>query len=175
MKIYERAPDGYLVVTLGGGEVAMMQMLLAEVRGLVLSPDENEAQKRLFPRVYLDPTEEDAEAELQSLVHDDLVKQRIAGFDEIERLLAAGVPDGELVRLVLDDDQTEQFLRAVNDMRLAIAASLGLDRADEEDAAAADPNALAILRWLAELVGDLTDLLLGELPGAPDSGVDSPE
>ena len=166
MKIFERAPDGYLVVTLGGGEVAMMQMLLAEVRGLVLSPDENEAQKRLFPRVYLDPTEEDAEVELQSLVHDDLVKQRVAGFDEIERLLAAGVPDGELVRLVLDDDQAEQFLCAVNDMRLAIAASLGLDRAGDEDTAAADPNALAILRWLAELVGDLTDLLLGELPGA---------
>jgi hypothetical protein len=164
MRIFERAPDGYLVVTLGGGEVAMMQMLLAEVRGLVVAAEENEAQKRLFPRVYLDPTEEVAESELQSLVHDDLVKQRVAGFDEIERQLAVGVPDGEFVRLVLDDDQTEQFLRAVNDMRLAIAASLGLDQA-ANNTEAADPNARAILRWLAELVGDLTDLLHTELPG----------
>jgi hypothetical protein len=159
---FVRAPDGYLVVNLLAGEVAMMQMLLTEVRGLVLAPDENAAQQRLFPRVYLDPTEEDAEVELQSLVHDDLVQDRIAGYDEVDRQLRTGAPDGDLVRIVLDEDQQEQFLRALNDTRLALAAVLGVDGSGGP--AAAEPDAVALLDWLAELVSELTHLLLSELP-----------
>ena len=33
--------------------------------------------QRLFPRAYLDPTEEEAESQWQELVHDDLVEARL--------------------------------------------------------------------------------------------------
>lgn len=162
MQTFERAPDGTLLVNLLGGEVAMMQMLLTEVRGLVLAPDTNAAQKRLFPRAYLDPTEEEAEAELQSLVHGDLVRDRVAAFDDVDAMLRGGTHDGDRVQLALDADRQDHFLRAVNDLRLSLAALVGVDGSSGAETNP-DPQAAALLDWLGELVQDLVELLLSEL------------
>ena len=71
---------------------------------------------------YLDPTEDVAEREWQALVHDDLVRDKLAAFDEIRTLLAGGRPgtDGT-IGFVLDAEQEEHLLGALNDLRLVLA------------------------------------------------------
>ena len=65
-------------------------MLLAELRAAARSQAgrDNAATERLFPRAYLDPTEEDAETEWQAVVHDDLVREKLAALDAVARRVA---------------------------------------------------------------------------------------
>ena len=179
MHTFGRASDGSLTVTLLEGEAAMLKMLLTEVRKLVSAPDaDNAAARRLYPRAYLDPTEENAEQQWQSLVHDDLVDGRVRAFDTVWMLVDGATPqrDGSIV-LHLDAEQEELFLGSVNDLRLALAALLEADSVATEDdvepegapAAAGEVQAEVLLQWLLELVAEHVDLLLDEMPEEPGS------
>jgi hypothetical protein len=169
----------------------MLKMLLTEIRKLVADPGAgNAAARRLAPRAYLDPTEEEAEAQWRELVHDDLVGARVRAFDTIWTLLDEAVPVRGRVELTLDAAHEDLFLRSVNDLRLSLAALLEESgRAPDGDAdgtarvagAAApreqppgdDDQARMLLEWLGGLVADHVDLLLAEMPEEPgaDSGI----
>ena len=120
---------------------------------------------RLFPVAYLDPTEDVAEREWQSLVHDDLVRGKLAAFDDIRTLLADGRPgpDGT-IRFVLDAEQEEHLLGALNDLRLVLAELIeGDDSA--AGAGALDPGTVDtrdLLEWLTAMVSELVDLKLAD-------------
>ena len=53
--------DGTVVVTFDDVEVELMREIPVQLRALYESPDPDPARERLFPRAYLDPTEEAAE------------------------------------------------------------------------------------------------------------------
>jgi hypothetical protein len=176
--MFERARDGRLVVTLYEGHRALLGMLLTEVRTLVASPGpDNQATSRLFPAAYLDPTEEDAEAEWQALVHDDLVRNRVAAFDDVRTLLERGAPgpNGAL-RIELVAEQEEHLLSALNDLRLVLAELIDhADAApdpepdvavepDDEGAAATEVDTSLLLDWLTELVSELVEVKLADYP-----------
>ncbi len=163
---FDRAADGQLVVTFYEGHQVLLTMLLTEVRALVESPEpDSRVSDRLFPVAYLDPTEDVAEREWQSLVHDDLVRRKVAAFDDIRALLAGGRPgpDGT-IRFVLDAEQEEHLLGALNDLRLVLAELIdGGDAA--AGAGALDPGTVdtsVLLEWLTAMVSELVDLKLAD-------------
>src|SRR5882672_8279482 len=88
--------DGFDVV-LEAGEAAVLTRLCEEMTTL-LSVDDGEAEaadpvlERLFPRAYLDPTEEEAESDWQRLVHGDLLDGRRQALATVESGLAAAHP-----------------------------------------------------------------------------------
>jgi Domain of unknown function (DUF2017) len=177
VRTFQRTGDGGLMVTLHEGHITLLAMLLAEVRTLIEEPEAgNRATERLFPTAYLDPTEEDAEREWQASVHDELVRGKLAAFNDMRTLLKSGRPgpNGAVV-LELDAEQEEHLLGSLNDMRLVLAelingASEDAAGTDPEDAAGAQKGSgaidtAALLEWLTDLVSELVDVKLADFPG----------
>ena len=89
--------------------------------------------KRLFPRAYLDPTEEAPESEWQSLVHGDLVDARRSRRWPSSCAGSHGGGDGRAsgtVEVALDDEQPSTWLACLNDARLAFGTALGVTADD---------------------------------------------
>ncbi len=176
MTIFRRLDDGTFVANLDEDAVTLLDTLAAEVRAIVQAPPEsNRAVARLFPRAYLDPTEEVAEKDWQSVVHDDLVLAKIAAIDEVRGQFDRATRRGGHVQLRFDTEQAERFVRVLNDIRLALGAALGVEHADDAAAADVEPQAgdatyhyRLLLDTLGGLQGDLVDLLLEALPEYPD-------
>ena len=119
--------------------------------------------ERLFPRAYLDPTEEEAESEWQRFVHDDLVDGRRQAVQTVERSLAGAVSRRGRFELSLDDEQAQAWLAVINDSRLALGTRLevtedmDLSRLDPDDP---DTAPYAVYWWLGVLEERLIDVLL---------------
>ena len=171
---FQRTVDGALLVTLHQREVEVLSEVLRDLRVLVeMPPGENAVSSRLYPRAYLDPTEEGAEQQWQGFVHDDLVIARVAALDEITRTLAQQpADDDEFVRVTLDEETEGRLLTVLNDARLALGTIADvteeLDEADL-DLTPTDPrwHLLRMYGYLTELQGELVDVMLAEVPAEP--------
>jgi len=153
---------GFVVLTLHEREVQVLQWVLSDLGRMLTDGSSTDAvTQRLYPRAYLDPTEEEAERQWQDLVHDDLVESRLAAMTEVVRGLDAAtpVPDYAGAReVLLDHDQAEQWIRVLNDARLAVGTALevtpewDLDHIDPSD-----PNfeLHALYAWMTQLLGAL--------------------
>src|SRR5262249_10332025 len=120
--VFKRKRDGTLWVALLAPEVELLQWILKDVRELVATPNAGDpVVDRLYPRAYLDPTEESAETQWQELVHDDLVQARLDAVDAMLATLgrASENSDGSL-RVALSADEEAQWLTVLNDARLAV-------------------------------------------------------
>lgn len=119
---------------------------------------------RLFPRAYLDPTEEEAETEFQRLVHEDLVRERLAAFSLVSVSLERAITKpGGLIEVELSPDETNAWLGVLNDARLALGTVLGVtEDSFEDDLDPDDPDTApyAIYAWLTMLQGALLDALM---------------
>jgi hypothetical protein len=163
---FDRAKSGRLVVALAPEEVDVLRQLAGELTDLFENPQADDAARdRLFPHAYLDPTEEDAEAEWQRLVHPDLVDQRLAALRLLVDTLPASTPSrGGRVETELDEEQETAWLGVLNDARLALGSRLGVtEEYDVDDVARDDPLYVAwnIYGWLTGLQGELVQVLLG--------------
>jgi hypothetical protein len=189
---FERAKDGQLVVRLHPEEVALLHRLADELQELfdkhdavgesdssdssgASGPsgpgDDNEGDRavlsRLFPRAYLDPTEEEAEQEWQRFSNPDLVVARVAAVRDLVDSLPANERRDGRVEGKLDEEHQAAWLGVLNDARLAIGTRLGVTEDDDYTARAPDdPSYLAwqVYAWLTDLQADLIDVLLGGLP-----------
>jgi hypothetical protein len=160
--------DGYDVV-LEAGEIAVLTRLCEELATL-LSDDEapgDDAQadpvlERLFPRAYLDPTEEEAEAEWQRLAHGDLLDGRRRSLAIVEATLAAATPRRGRFELTISEEEAQAWLGVINDARLALGTRLqvtedmDLSRLDPDDP---DTAPYAVYWWLGVLEERLLDVL----------------
>jgi len=88
-------------------ERLLLGELLDELEGLLDDPDDPEL-RRLFPPAYSDRVDDE---QYRSLVHDQLVSGRSKALATVRETLA-----GEM----LDLEQADQWLRALNDMRLVL-------------------------------------------------------
>jgi Domain of unknown function (DUF2017) len=88
-------------------EQLLLNELLDELEGLLEDPDDPEL-RRLFPPAYTDRADDE---QYRSLVHDQLVSGRSKALATVRETLA-----GE----TLDLEQADQWLRALNDMRLVL-------------------------------------------------------
>jgi len=154
--------SGSVVLTLLDREIQVLQWVLSDLgRMLTDGSSVDEVTQRLFPRAYLDPTEEQSEAEWLQVVHNDLVESRLAAMTDVIRSLdgAAAVPEFPGAReIVLGDDAAESWLRVLNDARLAVGTALGVTAEwDFETLDPAEPiyEMHALYAWMTELLGAL--------------------
>ncbi|MFA5882245.1 MAG: DUF2017 family protein [Acidimicrobiia bacterium] len=160
--------DGSVQITFDLAEVELLHEVPDQLRLLYEAPPDDPARSRLFPRAYLDPTEEKAEQQWQAVVHPELVRERLAGLERVLGALDGGDVKSRRVRVSLTADDVSVWLAVLNDARLAFACRLEID--DDTDVyryAPDDPLALemAAYAWLTTLQGALVETLLGTLPG----------
>jgi hypothetical protein len=127
-------------------------------------PAPDPIRERLFPRAYLDPTEEESEGEWQRMVHPELVRSKLEALALLGASLERARSKGGGLEVVLSPEEVEAWLGALNDARLALGVALDIteERVDElispDDPAA---PGLAVYTWLTGLQGELVDTLLG--------------
>jgi hypothetical protein len=168
MSRFKRLRGGALQATLPPDEIGLLQALPAELRPLYSGRGEgggdgDPVHDRLFPRAYLDPTQEEAEREWQEMVHPELLRERLEALDQITASLERGADHRDKVRVELTAEEAQAWLGVLNDARLALGVSLGItEDIDMETLDPTDPNARRYLAylWLTEIQGDLVQTLL---------------
>lgn len=152
-------------------EDRLLRDLRDGLRLTLADPDPDDAVvRRLFPAAV--GGDDEADREVRELIHDDLLRNRLAGLDALVELLDRGRPHRRRLRVDLDPDDAALVLGVLNDVRLAIGARIGeraledvRDRwADDASAAAAGPvgedeNAVAVMDHLAWLQEQLLAVL----------------
>jgi hypothetical protein len=158
-----------LDVVLEAGEAAVMTRLVEELNKLLDEEGEGDrdqpdpVMERLFPRAYLDPTEEEAESEWQRFSHDELVGGRRQALETVERTLEGASERRGRLELTLDEEQAQAWLAVINDARLALGTRLevtedmDLSRLDPDDP---DTAPYAVYWWLGVLEERLIDVLM---------------
>jgi Domain of unknown function (DUF2017) len=173
-RVFKRTRGGALVVTLYAEEVELLAMTARDMVPIVAEPPAGDVRDRLYPRAYLDPTEEQAQGEYDALVHDDLVQSRQAALATI----VAGIEGVEanrrgLVEVTLSAEQELQWLTGLNDARLVIGTALGVTEDGDTDFEPSDPRFEygVLYGWLTQLHFALVTLLLDDLG---EDGTDDP-
>jgi hypothetical protein len=167
--LFRRNRRGGVEVSLEPAEADVIAQIGRELSAL-LSPGAelggagDPVLERLFPRAYLDPTEEEAEADWQRLVHDDLVDGRRAALETVERTLAEARLHRGRLEMTLTADQAEAWLAVLNDARLALGTRLEVT--EDLDLAGLDPGdpdtaPYAVYWWLGLLQEHLVETLAG--------------
>jgi hypothetical protein len=156
-----------LVLTLYPAEVEVLRDLAGQLESLfeggVPERGGDPTRDRLFPRAYLDPTEDESESEWQVAVHEDLVRQKSEAVGALVDSLDTGTAKRKgVTELTLEPEIVEQWVSALNDVRLALGVVLEVTE-DEIQLAPNDPRGpgLELYGWLTWLQGSLVEELLG--------------
>jgi hypothetical protein len=165
---FERTGDG-LRLTLSEPEHELLRTLPDELRDLYADDTGTDAARgRIFPRAYLDPTEEQSEEEWQELVHPELLRDRLDALSRVADALGASSPGRRgAVQVDLAPADVQAFLGVLNDARLALGTRLDVN--EDTDLADVDPadsraSVVAVYSWLTYLEGELVEALRGEMP-----------
>ncbi len=149
-----------LSVSLDEQEAGILRGLTAEMRLLLEAdvPAEDDVMQRLFPPAHDDADEQRA---YEELVGSELRRAKLEALETVERVVAG---EGG-VDIDLPDEEVDEWLRLVNDLRLAIGTRLEVDDAKMEKPF--DPNdpeapALSVLHWLGWLQGAMLEEMAGE-------------
>jgi hypothetical protein len=141
-KQFQRQRDA-VRVSLDPHEQLLLTELLDELEGLLDDPDDPEL-RRLFPPAYSEPTDDE---QYRSLVRDQLVSGRSKALATVRATLSSET---------LDADQADQWLRALNDMRLVLGTrwdvteQLDYGRLDLNEPRGRELAVYGYLSWLQE-------------------------
>ena len=166
----ELVAPGTVRVTFDEDEAEFLRQIPHYLQAIYHGTDPDPARDRLFPKAYLDPTEEEAEDQWNAMVVPELLRERLDGLEALVRTL----DDGNVVRTTSDREQTEVtlgpeelnlWLGVLNDARLAFGTRITED-SDVASVRPGDPLAAErmVYRWLTELQGYLVDVMLDTLP-----------
>lgn len=161
-------------------EAAVLIQLCRELSGLLPAageespgtrggPEEDDpVMARLFPRAYLDPTEEEAESEWQRFAHPDLVEGRKEAVETFLRTLAGARQHRGGLEVTLSPEEAEVWLAVLNDSRLVLGTRLEVT--EEMAPAGLDPDDPAttpftVYWWLGYLEEHLVDALASNADG----------
>lgn len=160
-----------IVVSVRPADATVLLYLFTELRDALSGPSDSEVMQRLFPRAYLDPTEERRETEFSVFVGADLLRTRLDRLTVVTEMLESVVERRKDTDLRLDDDAAAAWMGALNDARLALGVAIGVtedlevDDLDPSDERFAPMQFYALLSWV---LGELVDVLLVDLPEVPD-------
>jgi Domain of unknown function (DUF2017) len=130
-------------VSLDRHEQLLLTELLDELEGLLDDPDDPEL-RRLFPPAY---SERKDDEQYRSLVRDQLVSGRSKALATVRATLSSDT---------LDADQADQWLRALNDMRLVLGTrwdvteQLDYGKLDLDEPRGRELAVYGYLSWLQE-------------------------
>lgn len=152
MELVLEAAEVEVLSTLAGG-------LATRLEGSTGSLRDDDILRLLAPDVSRG--DRDVDAELRAMLHPELLTDRATRLRDLTARLADWRSETGDVRAVLDRDAAMRVVEALNDLRLALAATVGLDAVDradlEEDPARADT--LRLLDALAWLQGGLIEFV----------------
>jgi len=146
--VVERTAQGF-VVRLGDQDVALLLRLLQELRGLLQSDDPQVAPivRRLFPPAY--HLDDEADAEYQRFMREELVTSRLGGMDAVTDALQSGRP--------LNDGEITGFMQALNNVRLVLGTLLDVGEdhdpteIDDDHPMVAEHQLYNYTSWLLEM------------------------
>ncbi len=112
-----RTRDGAYELGIPADQREVLRTLPGQLRELLAEGDReaDPALRRLFP--VADPEDAEHAAEFDRLVHDDLVAQRMAAIEAMERTIDADR---------ISEDDLLGWLGAMNDLRLILGTRLGV-------------------------------------------------
>jgi hypothetical protein len=155
----KRTRKGEFLLRLSPSEREALRSAAGLLRQLLTDGDaeRDPALQRLFPAAYRDDPEQ--AREFDAMVHGELLSQRLAAIDTLERTVDAGrVDEGEL----------GAWLAAINDVRLVLGVRLGVtEETSEADFRGDDERAqtFAIYAYLTWLEDDIVRSLSAGLAG----------
>jgi len=123
---------------------------------------DDELMRRLAPEVSRSDPELDRE--LRAMLREDLLGARVLRLRDLVRLLHDGSPSGaQSFDRVLDRDRSMHVVEGLNDLRIALAATIGYESFDRE---VLDPDdrradAIRLMDALAWLQGGLIEFIDG--------------
>ena len=141
----KRTDDG-LRLRLESHEAGILRELTREMRLLLEAdiPETDDVMQRLFPRAHDD---DEDEASYRELVGGELKDVKLEALRLVEKQLGAEGP----VDRTVPDGEIHEWLRLINDMRLAIGVRLEVDEdkmSQEPDPQDPEGAALSVLHWL---------------------------
>ena len=157
-----------VVVTFEADEVAVLRDLSRQITqvldGGVPDHGSDAVRDRLFPRAYVDPTEDRAERDFQSVVHEDLVRAKAHAIEALISGLDTGRDRRGRLDVSLSDKDVQQWVGALNDVRLALGVTLGVTE-DHDEVADDDPQAsgFELYHWLTYVQSTLVEVLIAGL------------
>ncbi len=150
----KRSRLGGYVVRLPPAEREVLGSLPPMLRGVLSEQDSQDpAHRRLFPSAFLD--DERAAAEFDSVVRDDLVGQRIAAIETLERTVGSDR---------LTEEELSAWLASVNDLRLVLGVRLAVTEESTPEEFGGDPEterAYALYAYLSYLEEEMVEALAG--------------
>ena len=147
-----RTRRGTYRVELPEEERDLLRRLLPQLRLLLTEEDPGDGRtRRLHPPAYTD--DDEADADFQRLMREDLVASRVAALEAVE----ASVDATEL-----DEQQLMSWLGAVNNLRLVLGTLL--DVSDDAEIGelpdeTPDVETYALYAYLSSLLGEMVDAL----------------
>lgn len=157
MKAFHANDDGTLGAELDGEEAHLIQTLAAQIRELVRSaPDgiaDDPALARLFPAAYSEDAE--ASAEFRRYTTADLAARKVRNALVVHDTIERGLPSGTVT---LSPEETIAWLKTINDIRLTLAARLGING---DASTTVDPVLRDLYDWLGFVQNSLLEVLDG--------------
>lgn len=168
---WSRDADGRVRLRLVASEAATLLGLLHEMREVLEGPADDPIMQRLFPRAYLDPTEESAETTWRALAGPDLLRERLDRLDRLTTALEPVALGDRSAPIALDAEAESDWLCVLNDTRLTIGTAVGITEDDDDDDLDDDLDdprgpARQLYHLLTYFQGELIDLLLDVMPEA---------
>lgn len=138
---------GTFALHLPAEERALVRQLLDELRGLLTADADDPRLRRLYPTAY--PDDPAKEAEFRRMVHEELRASRTAAIAVVESTLDADALDGE---------QLDQWMQAINAVRLVLGTTLDVSEDDDPwgpDVDDDDAHAHALYGYLGFLLEEI--------------------
>ncbi len=156
---FKRVAGDRVRVRLDRAEVAVLKGLPDQLRGVLAEGADEPVNQRLFPPAYLDVADIEHDAEYQRLMHDDLVKEKLANLDLLSASLERGSAGVRRWTVELTAEEAAAWLGVLNDARLALGVRLDITEDFDGEVDDTDPRApafrlLSYLGWLEEQLLD---------------------
>jgi hypothetical protein len=144
--LVEPVGDGYRV-NLGRAEQRLVLESLDELRVMLAEHDPD--TRRLFPTAYLE--DEELDAEYHRMVGDDLRRGQLEALDTVERTI-----EGQVV----DREELDAWMRALNGVRLAIGTRMDIsENPGPIDPDAPDAHDRLVYEVLSVILGSIVAVL----------------
>ncbi|MGB2757494.1 MAG: DUF2017 family protein [Acidimicrobiia bacterium] len=126
-----------------------------------IGPDGNvdPAHQRIYPRAYLDPTEDEAEAHWQSHVHADMAAEKLGAVGLMRRALEAAPNERRGTKIDISYEDLDRWCKVVNEVRLRLGSQLDISEEEQFlDVGPDHPQWESVYRY--HLMSEFLDMLV---------------